>query len=212
MKYLFILLIFISCTDKNKDSAAVVENEDVSCFDSEKFGLELISQESDLLHIRVWYYHSFLDRVPVISIRQRESFEWTSDIYYIIWDLESTLPTIKEIKTKELRPQTSWEQISSKLIDLHILTLPDMDSIPKLENYWLDGSSYMVEIERDKLCYLYRYHLPEKFEKEFWQAKNMVDILESIESEFGLVWKLDGETTDNFWEMANDLNLQKYER
>jgi hypothetical protein len=72
------------------------------------------------------------------------------------------------------------------LFALQITTLPHMSDIPGLRDGWTDGVSYNVEVATKDQYRFYGYHLPDKFQDKYWQAKNMVDILNLIGSEFGI--------------------------
>ena len=58
-----------------------------------------------------------------------------------------------------------------------------MDDIPGLQDRWTDGVTYNVEIATKKQYRFYGYHLPDKFENKFWQAKNMTGILSLLSAE-----------------------------
>ena len=88
-----------------------------------------------------------------------------------------------------------------------------MRAIPDLEDGMLDGSAYTVEIERGDSCASYRYHEPEDFQDDFWQAKNMVEILKKIDLEFGIPWDMGDEASRQRFDLVvNDPSLKLVSR
>jgi hypothetical protein len=65
----------------------------------------------------------------------------------------------------------------------HFLT---WTAFPGLEDGWTDGISYKIEVATKRQYRFYGYHLPDKFQDKLWQAKNKVDILKLVETEFGI--------------------------
>src|SRR6478735_9222702 len=86
---LFLLVASIGCSKQVDKAQLTVDSE---CFDSERYGLETISSKADLNHIRIWYSHSFLDRVPVVSLRQSKTGEWSGELFLIIWNFDKHPP------------------------------------------------------------------------------------------------------------------------
>ena len=82
-----------------------------------------------------------------------------------------------------MTPKSGWDKFISKLLSLKVMTLPNMEDIPGLEDNWTDGVTYNVEIATKNQYRFYGYHLPDKFEDRFWQAKNMTAILNLIQTE-----------------------------
>lgn len=82
-----------------------------------------------------------------------------------------------------MTPKSGWDKFINELLSLKIMTLPNMDDIPGLQDNWTDGVTYNIEIATKKRYRFYSYHLPDKFEDNFWQAKNMTEILSLISTE-----------------------------
>ena len=61
-----------------------------------------------------------------------------------------------------------------------------MRDIDGLEDNWVDGESYTIEISDKKHYRLYNYHVLEHFEKKFPEVKKMVKILKLLEKEFNI--------------------------
>jgi hypothetical protein len=131
----------------------------------------------------------------MISLEKSRSGQWDGNLFIVFFDHPLDSLVVKEIKSKKIPPKNGWNNLITKLTDLKIYDLPEMDSIPGLDDGWLDGSSYLVEIGIGSSCKHYRYHLPQKFQAKFWQAKNMVEILDLLEQEFGLAWEMKDQTS-----------------
>ncbi|MBT1696052.1 hypothetical protein KK083_04130 [Fulvivirgaceae bacterium PWU4] len=206
---LLILLIVISCGCQTKKAESINHRDQKPCFDAKRFGLEPLSGKGESTHIRIWYRHSFLNIIPMISMRRSSKQEWSAELLVVTVGLRNDSMLVEEVKRKKLTSKTNWKKLHNKLDSLKIYTLPDMDAIPGLEDGWTDGSSYHVELQHKNSCYSYRYHLPEKFQKEFWQAKHMVEILQELERAFGMPWQLEGyAAVEKFWAMVKDPSLE----
>jgi hypothetical protein len=148
--------------------------------------LRLDSLESgyDSLQIRIWYDYALLTQRDLVIIKQTNG-KWSGEFYELnaVWNAFKNSDTITGKKIKSVIPKSGWDTFIKKLFDLKIMTLPDMDSIPGLQDNWTDGVTYNFEIATKKEYRFYGYHLPEKFEDKFWQAKNITEILKLISDE-----------------------------
>ena len=142
--------------------------------------LKLDSLESgfDSLQIRIWYDYALLTNRELIVIK-RTNHKWTADHYEMIveWDALRNTETITTNNVKSLIPKSGWHDFITKLSDLKIMTLPNMNDIPGLVDKWHDGVTYNIEVATKKQYRFYGYHLPGKFEDKYWQAKKMTEIL-----------------------------------
>jgi hypothetical protein len=150
--------------------------------------LKLDSLESgfDSLQIRIWYDYALLINRELIVIK-RANGKWSAEHHEMIvdWDAYKNTETIKTNKIRSVTPKSGWDRFITELVSLKIMTLPNMDDIPGLQDNWTDGVTYNVEIATKKQYRFYSYHLPDKFEDKFPQAKNMTGILRLISIEFG---------------------------
>ncbi|MGI6292207.1 MAG: hypothetical protein ACOXZH_07285 [Bacteroidales bacterium] len=123
-----------------------------------------------------------------LLIIKRTNATWTATAYTLTvdWDASNLTEKVKTQKAETLNPKNGWDSFLNKLFALQIMTLPNMDNISGLEDGWTDGISYNVEVATKKQYRFYGYHLPDKFQDKYWQAKNMVDILKLVETEFGI--------------------------
>lgn len=202
----FLFLVSIGCTRQIDTAQSTFDS--VGCFDSERYGLKSFSSEADLKQIRIWYSHAFLDRIPVVSLKQSKTGEWSGELFLIIWNFDKTPPVAQEIRRKKLIPKTNWDSLIGRLEGLQIFSLPDMDKIEGFEGM-LDGSSYTIQIEKNDTCRNYAYSSPDYFQNEFWQAKSMVQILDEVKDELGVPWTMrDSIGVKEFWMMVNDTTLK----
>lgn len=126
------------------------------------------------VEIRVWRGFSLLPLEGIVL--KRTDGQWSglhikTDNYY----------EAKKVETKQLNsPKSGWESFWKQVTDKEILTLPQ-SSENECDISEVDGISYVVEINQDKI---YRtYHYPEGGEK-CREAKQMESIGEIIGLEF----------------------------
>lgn len=146
--------------------------------------LPSIEKGFDGLQIRVWYEYSRSNRRQLVTIINHKS-QWEAAVY----EMEIKDGPGQEILTSVetlLVPKSGWDTFNKTLIDLKIITLPDMNNIPGLEDRYKDGKAYSIEIATKHQYRFYTYHLPEEFQDKFWQAKNMTMFLKFLKVELGL--------------------------
>jgi hypothetical protein len=198
---LLLVMIIAGCS---QEASRPVAPDDRPCIDSEKYGLPSITSDADSIEIRIWYSHAFLDRIPVVSIRQSKTGEWAGRLHIIVWSSEHETLQIKETKVKNLLPKTGWRNFYSSLEKLNISAIPDMNP----EDGGLDGSSYTFEVEKDGSCRSYSYWMPENLQSRDPNAKSVVQILDEIENELEVSWGMrTDEQRKKFWTMALDSTL-----
>lgn len=153
--------------------------------------LDAIENGYDSIKIRVWYNYSLINNRKLLVLSNRNGV-WSGTLYKMTvnWDPQINKETIETIEKGQVVPRTGWANFINKLYELQILTLPDMDDIQNLRDNWLDGVDYNVEIATKNQYRFYEYHMPDKFQDEFWQAKNMMGILNLIQDEFEVDWEL----------------------
>ncbi|MCO4294069.1 hypothetical protein NF867_14475 [Solitalea sp. MAHUQ-68] len=141
----------------------------------------------DSLQIRIWYDYSLMTLRKLLVIK-RTNNTWTATSYTMTvdWNASDLTEIVKAKKIEILNPKNGWSSFLNKLFFLQITTLPNMDNIPGLQDGWTDGISYNVEVATKKQYRFYGYHLPDKFQDKYWQAKNMVKILKLVEIELGI--------------------------
>lgn len=148
--------------------------------------LKLDSLESgfDSLQIRISYDYSLVTKRDLVVIKMTNA-KWEGKLYEMTVDWDAFTLTEKVIskKVKSIAPRSGWNSFVQKVLDLEVMSLPNMDDIPGLEDGWNDGVTYNVEVATQRQYRYYSYHLPKEFQDKFWQAKNMIKILELIKNE-----------------------------
>lgn len=80
-------------------------------------------------------------------------------------------------------PKSGWEPFWNRLVKLGLLRLPDSSTL-KREKSFHDGTSYVVEINKNGTYRTYLYANPD--EQRWPEAKQILKIANSIYSEFGI--------------------------
>ena len=146
--------------------------------------LENLENGYDSLQIRIWYDYSLVTYRSLLIIKQTNSV-WSAKAYRmsVDWNASKLTEKVAEKQEKILEPKHGWDNFIKQLFALQITTLPNMRDIPGLRDGWTDGVTYNVEVATKEQYRFYGYHLPEKFQDKYWQAKNMVDILKLVQEE-----------------------------
>ena len=149
--------------------------------------IDTLQNGFDSLQIRIWHDYS-LWKLRKLLVITRANHTWTATAYTMTvdWNDRELTEIVNTKKIEILNPKNGWNDFLNKLFTLKITELPNMHDIPGLEDGWMDGITYNVEVATKKHYRFYGYHLPDKFQDDYWQAKNMVDILRLVESEFGI--------------------------
>ncbi len=157
---------------------------------AKQLDLPLLGEEGDSLSIRIWYRFPF-DTTNQVLVLNFNDGSWKGRRYeYKFQQAMDTThnETIELVVVDDVVPEDGWSSYVSTLMDHHILTLPDMRSIPGLDDGWLDGGNYAVEVTSRECYRFYNYHVPHHF-TEFSEARHMVDILDLNRENFGIVWR-----------------------
>jgi hypothetical protein len=112
-------------------------------------------------------------------ILRRSSARWSADHLHEMIERPPYGAYHKNLEA----PKSGWESVWHKLVDAGITTLPDSSEI-NCEAGIMDGKSYVVEMNKDRVYRTYEYGNP-NFAK-CGEAKQMVRIGEIIADEFGL--------------------------
>ena len=149
--------------------------------------LENLEKGFDSIQIRIWYDYSLVTQRKILVLKKIDS-KYSAILYLfdVDWDYQNEKETITQKDIRVLNLNIDWGKFMKELSDLGIESLPNMDDIPGLFDGWTDGITYNIEIATMSKYRFYSYHVPEEFQDEFWQAKNIVKILSLIENEFGL--------------------------
>jgi hypothetical protein len=159
-----------------------------------QLGLDSLENGFDSLQIRIWYDYSILPQRKLLIIKNLDS-KWIGSLYTMLVPIDSINEentilnkpeTIKLDKIDDVKPKNGWADFVNSILDLGIISLPDMEKLPGIKDTWEDGVNYSVEISVKGNYRFYNYHLPEKFQNKYWQARNMIAILDLVDKEFGI--------------------------
>jgi len=145
--------------------------------DEKKLGLDKLELGFDSLQIRIWHGHSLMTP-QYLHVIKRTSEKWEAFQYKIDYKDDSST-----VKVTPLSPNSGWDNFIQKLLNLKVTTLPNMTDIPHLVDDWEDGTYCNIEIATKKAYRFYCYHQASEFSNQFWQAKNVVEILKLISQE-----------------------------
>lgn len=150
----------------------------------EQLKLKDLEEGFDSLQIRIWFDYSLIDFRELYIFNYQET-KWEGAYYFMRtdWDSSKLTERITESKRKIITPKSGWKDFTNKLFEFKITTLPNMADIEGLEDGWTDGTTYNVEIGTKNHYRFYSYHVPSEF-TQFWQARNMVEVLKLIKEEF----------------------------
>jgi hypothetical protein len=193
----FPLLLLFSCTSNvnNKLNRSFFrdsfpEKEGKELFESinkirDSLKLDTLENGFDSLQIRIWLADAH--KQEVIIIKNKKGV-W--DAEFILFrpilnkKMDSVLFFAKNMIRKE--PKEPWPSLINKLINYHILTLPDQGRLSGYEHPY-DGLNTTFEIATKTVYRLYSYHEP-GVNKQLQQARDVVNILDTIKSEFDVVF------------------------
>ncbi|HEY0751932.1 MAG TPA: hypothetical protein VGD26_12295 [Chitinophagaceae bacterium] len=149
-----------------------------------QLGLKSIESGFDSAQIRLWVDFALYKGRELYMIKH-ENGSWSADVYKMMVERVDNLD--KEIITsrtvKSVTPKLGWDLFVDSMLILDIETLPNMSDIPGLVDGWDDGVDYNIEIATKYRYRYYSYHLPEEFQDNYWQARNMVRIVNLIRRE-----------------------------
>jgi hypothetical protein len=155
-----------------------------------QLGLDSLQNGSDSLQIRIWYDYSIVRTRKLFVIKRTNSI-WTASLYTMsvtdktekdLQELNSP-EKIKLEKTENLQPKIGWDKFINKLLSLQIISLPDMYSISGMKVGMEDGMTYCIEVAMKHKYRFYSYSNPNEIKEKYWQAKNMSDIINLLNSE-----------------------------
>ena len=139
------------------------------------FKLDTIENGFDSLQIRVWYHYPKFRTPKNVFILKKQNNTWTTMLYSL--DKDSLII---------INPKSNLNMVIHSILKNKIMTLPNMDDIKGLEDGYVDGESYTIEISDKNHYRLYHYHVPEVFEVKFKDVKRLVNILKIIKAEFNI--------------------------
>jgi hypothetical protein len=163
---------------------------------AKQLNLESLENGYNSLQIRLWYADSS-EYNHLLVIKQTDSLcsakmytmivDWTPSMTDpIVSGMTPIVPNVKVKKEETLNPKSGWDDFLKKLLALQITTLPNMQNISGLIDTYKDGESYVIEIATKTQYRFYSYHVPEKFQDQYWQTKNIIEIMNLLRAELGI--------------------------
>jgi hypothetical protein len=152
-------------------------------YKEKQLGLENIESGFETLQIRLWVDYALYKGKELYIIKNKNG-KWSAEVYKMMTErsIESE-DSIVSKKIKNVTPKSGWDSLLTNLVNLKIVTLPNMDNIPGLVDMIDDGVDFNIEIASKYQYRFYGYHSPEYFQDKFWQAKNMTQIVKLIREE-----------------------------
>ena len=151
--------------------------------DVKRAGLKALENGYDSIAIRLWYHYAG-PITEMVEIR-KHCEGWVAQFVTIKRHIEKEDTIVSIINDRVIKaPSSGWDIFTKKLFSLNITTLPDFGEIPNYDAA-NDGNAVDVEISTNKYYRLYSYLGPIT-KPEIKEAKDLEDIMELIEDEFGV--------------------------
>jgi hypothetical protein len=152
-------------------------------YKEKQLALEYIESGYENFQIRLWIDYA-LHKGRELYIIKNKNGTWSAQVYKMM--TEQSIENRDSIVSKEIKsldPKSGWDYLLTNLTDLKFTTLPDMANIPTLIDMIDDGVYFNIEIANKYQYRYYSYHSPEQFQDIFWEARNMVQIVNLIRGE-----------------------------
>jgi hypothetical protein len=158
-----------------------------------QLGLESAELSNDSLIFRVWITNPVGKRGQphgLIEIKQDSSM-WTANLYamYVNFNANNLTETISKFEKIEITPKKNdWKFIVDSLYQLKFDILPTDQVIPDYyknnSGYEDNSTTFSFEYATKNQYRFYQYNNAKRKSKEFWQAENVLKILELLDDEF----------------------------
>jgi len=158
-----------------------------------QLGIESPETSKDSLIFRLWITNpaGATNQPHALLEIKKDSIAWKGilvlmRVNFKVNDLSETITSSKLIELKPLK--TNWETIVDSLIKLKVGELPTDDLIP---GYYINNSGYSTssptysfEFATKDEYRFYHYNNIYRVPDKFWQARNVISILELLDEEF----------------------------
>jgi hypothetical protein len=169
-------------------------------------GLALNKLENgcDSFELRLWANCSVTNGGQVFVIKKTDS-TWTCLNYFYVRSSKQyqkyyskpwiTRYTVDSFWVKQRHPKTSWENFFKSIQEQNIYELRAQREIKGWKNIVTDGKEFEIEYATRNLYRFYDYHCPDIYEDTFIECRQMTNILDIFNKEFGLTigWEEMGE-------------------
>ena len=150
-----------------------------------KLNLDELEKGYDSIQIRIWRGFANTDSSQLIILKSQND-EWKGFVgnFKFFFNERNELISINK-KIEQKSPRSSWNGFMRRINEMKINDLPDCN---ELSNYpqISGGENFIFEIATKRKYRIYNYPEPDMAKDEIWQAKNVIEIFELIEYEFGL--------------------------
>ena len=158
----------------------------------QQLNIESAELSSDSLIFRIWITNEVGMRGQphgLIEIKH-DFFKWSANLYAmnVNFNANNISETIVNFEKMEITPKRNdWNFIVDSLYQLKFDILPADEDIP---NYFEDNSgysddlTYSFEYATKRQYRFYQYNYPGQKSDEFWQAENVLKILDLLDDEF----------------------------
>lgn len=166
--------------ERDKDTSTIVLKEKIFRLAN----LPDIGNGFNETQIRIWF--SYSANIENLLIFEKVGGIWTGSYNTLEYHYPEDTDTLQSINrtSKKIEPKSGWPVFTDSLFKLGLRDLPDMGNIPGYE-LARDGHWFTVEYADCKMYRIYRYQSPWGWENEFPQAKQVVQISQLLEREFG---------------------------
>jgi hypothetical protein len=147
-------------------------------------GLDSLQSGYKGIQIRIWLHGWLLIKKDLI-ILSRTNKKWEGKLITATYKYNDSIKdhfiSDKEIKT--INPKSGWDSLFKSLLDLKLLTLPDMNKLPDYSR-GDDGTDFVFEIATASHYKMFHYWSPSYYADKFGEAKNVVLISTLLQKEF----------------------------
>lgn len=153
--------------------------------------LSSLEKGFDSIQIRINYACVMGDEMLVILTNKHN--KWSAEIskltYHYNYTNEETGGVLDSMSRtiKYCTPESGWRNFINKLFELKILSIEDNYKIPGF--YYAmptDGCGIVIEIATKNVYRFYSYDNPDMYSGQYWQAKNVLDIVRFINKELAI--------------------------
>ena len=165
----------------------------------DQLSLNKLENGVDTFELRLWAKVEVTNGGQVFVIRKIDN-QWTCTHYYYIESegkfnsnifTQITNFTIDTFWVKKEKPKTSWDSFFKAVEKENIYGLPIQSDIKGFKPIVDDGFTYCIEFATKSKYKFYWYNCPDVYEGEFKECKQMTNILDIFNKEFGLTLGLE---------------------
>ena len=158
-----------------------------------QLNIESAELSSDSLIFRIWITNpvGFRGQPHGLIEIKHDSSKWSANLYamHVDFNVSNISETIANFEKMEVTPKKNdWNYIIDSLYQLKFDILPTDEAIP---NYYEDNlgysnslPTYSFEYATKRQYRFYQYYYPGQKSNEFWQAENVLKILDLLNNEF----------------------------